>query len=148
MSAKFCYYCSIVATVVLIAAMVGLYQLHALFSDLPQVLVLQSVAVILMGWARLSFGRRSFYFAADSQAEKLVTQGAYQFMRHPIYTAIGLFAGAGVAAHFSVLNAILAGLVLLALLARVVCEEFCLQKQFPEYADYAKRTARFIPFVF
>lgn len=147
MSAKFCYYSSIVATVVLIAAMVGLYQLHALFSDLPQVLFFQSVAVILMGWARVSFGRRSFYFAADSQAENLVTRGAYRFMRHPIYTAIALFAGAGVAAHFSMLNAVLAGLVLLALLVRVVCEEFCLRKQFPEYEDYAKRTARFIPFV-
>ena len=147
MNARKSYILSRVATAVLIAAMVILYQRHALFSFALPIIALQTLAALLMVWARISLGRRSFYFAAAPLSEKLITTGAYRFLRHPIYSAIWLFAWAGVSAHFSLLNAILAAIVLIALLTRVFCEEFCLRHQFSEYHDYAKRTARLIPFV-
>jgi protein-S-isoprenylcysteine O-methyltransferase Ste14 len=139
---------SVVATVVLIAAMISLYRLNALFSTLPIVIALQVIALGLMFWARLSFGRRSFYFAAAPTSEKLMTHGAYKVLRHPIYAAIWLFSWAGVATHLSVLTLILALVILATLLIRIFCEEWCLRRQFSDYADYSKRTARLIPFIF
>lgn len=147
MNQRTSHFLSIFATVVLIAATMSLYRLDALFSPSPIVIVLQVVAVALMAWARVSFGRRSFNFAAAPRTEKLVTEGAYKFIRHPIYAAIWLFSWAGVAAHISMINAILAVLVLVALMLRIVCEESCLRQQFPDYISYSKRTARLIPFV-
>lgn len=147
MSAKISHLLSIVATVVLIAAMIELYRLDALFSPNPFVIALQVIAFGLMAWARWSFGRRSFHFAAAPTAEQLVTNGAYKFIRHPIYAAIWLFSWAGVAAHLSIMSVVLAMLVLASLLVRIACEEFCLQQQFPDYPAYSKRTARLIPFI-
>lgn len=138
---------SVVATMLLIAAMVGLYRLNALFSPSPIIIALQVAALALMLWARLSFGRRSFYFAATPTAEKLVTDGAYKFIRHPIYAAIWLFSWAGVAAHISVISVVLAILVLTSLIVRIACEESCLRQHFSNYPAYSKRTARLIPFI-
>jgi protein-S-isoprenylcysteine O-methyltransferase Ste14 len=147
MNQKTSHFLSVVATVILILAMVGLYQLDGLFSPSPVVIALQVIAVALMAWARITFGQRSFHFAAAPKTEKLMTEGAYKYIRHPIYAAIWLFSWAGVAAHISMINVILAVTVLAALITRIVCEEFCLRQQFPDYAGYSKRTARLIPFV-
>lgn len=147
MNQKTSHILSLVATVALIAAMIGLYRLDALFSPSPLVIALQVAALALMLWARLSFGRRSFHFAAAPTAEKLVTHGAYKFIRHPIYAAIWLFAWAGVAAHISVINVVLAVIVFASLIIRIICEESCLRQQFSDYPAYSQRTARLIPFI-
>lgn len=147
MNQKISHILSIAATVLLIVAMASLYQLDALFSSSPMVITFQIIAVALMAWARTTFGRRSFNFSAVPKTEILITEGAYKFIRHPIYAAIWLFSWAGVAAHLSFINVVLALTVLVALIVRILCEEFCLRQKFPEYSHYAKRTARLIPFV-
>lgn len=147
MNQKISHALSIAATAILITAMISLYRRDALFSPLPFVIALQMIAVALMIWARVSFGRRSFNFTAAPRTEKLVTNGAYKFIRHPIYAAVWLFSWSGVAAHISVSNVIFAVTVLVALIIRIGCEEFCLRQQFPEYVTYSKHTARLIPFI-
>lgn len=147
MNQKNSHFLSIAATVILIAAMVALYRLDALFSPSPIVVAFQVVAMALMAWARFSFGQRSFNFTAAPQTGKLITEGPYKFIRHPIYAAIWLFSWAGVAAHISMANVALAIMVLVALIMRIACEEFCLRRQFPDYMGYSKHTARLIPFV-
>jgi protein-S-isoprenylcysteine O-methyltransferase Ste14 len=147
MSQKNSHLLSIIATVILIAAMISLYQLNALFSPSLLVIMLQAIAIALMLWARVTFGRRSFHFSAMPTSEKLVTTGAYQLIRHPIYAAIWLFSWAGVLAHLSLTPIILAIIVLAALVIRIICEEFCLRQQFPDYISYSKRTACLIPFI-
>jgi protein-S-isoprenylcysteine O-methyltransferase Ste14 len=147
MNQKNSHLLSVIATVVLIVAMITLYQLDALFSAFPLVIALQTVAVALMTWARITFGRRSFHFSAAPSTEKLVTHGAYKFIRHPIYAAIWLFSWAGVAAHLSVISVTLAIVVFVSLIVRILCEEFCLRQQFSDYQAYSKCTARLIPFI-
>jgi protein-S-isoprenylcysteine O-methyltransferase Ste14 len=141
---------SILATLLLIATIVLLLARHALFARLPVALALQVLAVALMLWARLTFGTRSFHAAANPTAGGLVTHGPYRYWRHPIYAAILLFVWAGVLGRgvmpdgVTLLVAVLATVMLA---VRIQAEEQLLRAAFPEYAAYATRTKRVIPFV-
>ncbi|HEY4575030.1 MAG TPA: hypothetical protein VIJ26_13725, partial [Thermoanaerobaculia bacterium] len=75
----------------LVLAIVGLLYTHSLLGHGPVSIGLQAVAVLLMIWARVTFGMRSFHYAANPTEGGLVTTGPYRTMRHPIYAAILLF---------------------------------------------------------
>ena len=140
---------SILATAVVLIAVVWLLQRHALIGTGAVAIALQVVAVALMAWARLTFGRRSYHFAANPTAGGLVTVGPYRFWRHPIYASILLFVWSGVLSHaFNPLSFALAAVATLATGVRIAAEEQLLRSTFPEYAAYAGRTKRLIPFVF
>ena len=69
------------------------------------------VAFLLILWARVTFGRRSFHVVANPTEGGLVTSGPYRYIRHPIYAAICLFTWVGVAAHWSWSSALCGGLI-------------------------------------
>lgn len=140
---------SLVATMVLVVCVVVLFVRHALVAAAPIGIALQVLAALLMLWARLTFGMRSFHAAANPTAGGLVATGPYRYWRHPIYAAILLFVWAGVLSHGmpSLADVALAVLATGMTLVRVHAEEELLRVAMPEYADYAARTKRFIPFV-
>jgi protein-S-isoprenylcysteine O-methyltransferase Ste14 len=120
----------------------------ALLGAGPVTIAIQVIAVLLMIWARLTFGLRSFHAAANPTAGGLVTRGPYRWLRHPIYSAVLYFLWAAIAAHPS-RNSILVGLLASALLGvRMLGEERLLREMYPEYADYARHTARVLPYIF
>jgi protein-S-isoprenylcysteine O-methyltransferase Ste14 len=142
---------STVATIVLIVAIVLMFSRHELLARNPVGIVLQIAAVLLMIWARLTFGLRSFHAAANPTAGGLVTSGPYRYWRHPIYAAILLFTWAGILSHGvppSVPALLLGALATLMTAVRIQAEEQLLRATFPEYAAYAARTKRVVPFVF
>lgn len=139
---------SVLGYLLMAGGLVGLGATHALFSGAPAVIAFQGVAVALMVWARVTFGRRSFHAAANPTEGGLVTTGPYHFVRHPIYTAVVLFSLAGAAAHPSVAAGGLELLILLGALVRMLLEERLLRAAYPEYAGYAARTRRMLPGVF
>ena len=114
----------------------------------PVTIAIQVLAVLLMIWARLTFGLRSFHAAANPTSGGIVTRGPYRWLRHPIYSAILYFVWAGIAAHPSG-SSILVALLASALLGvRMVGEERLLREMYPEYAEYARDTARVLPYIF
>ena len=139
---------SILALLVMIASLVGLVFAHALFSRSPIAIGLQVCAALLMLWARLTFGIRSFHGAATPTEGGLVTTGPYHYIRHPIYTAIVLFVWAGVVANWSLGVAAMAAVASGGALVRMLCEEQLLVKRYPEYASYANATKRMVPYLF
>jgi protein-S-isoprenylcysteine O-methyltransferase Ste14 len=139
---------SVVGLLLMVAALFGLVATRSLFSRSPTIVAVQIAAVALVVWARVTFGRRSFHAAANPTEGGLVTTGPYRFMRHPIYTAVFLFAFAGALAHVSLTAAGLALLVFVGALGRMLAEERLVARRYPEYVDYAARTRRMIPFVF
>jgi protein-S-isoprenylcysteine O-methyltransferase Ste14 len=128
--------------------LVGLIATRSIFSASPLVIVAQVGALLLMVWARVTFGRRSFHFTADPTEGGLVTTGPYRYIRHPIYAGACLFTVAGAAAHGSCSTAALCGLVLGGALVRLRCEEVLVAARYPDYAAYAAKTRRMIPYVF
>ena len=131
-----------------VAGIVYLVLTRQLFSRAPAVLAVQVAAALLMIWARVTFGRRSFHATADPTAGGLVTSGPYRYWRHPIYAAILYFVWAGVLAHLSA-GSIAAALVVTAGLGvRMFLEEKLLRREYPGYQEYAARTRRVIPLLF
>ena len=142
---------SIVATLVLVAAVMLLLRQQTLLARHPIGRVMQGLAVALMLWARWTFGRRSFHAAADPTEGGLVTTGPYRYWRHPIYAAVLLFVWAGVLAQGTLpamLAVLLAATATVATGVRIHAEEVALRTAFPAYAAYARSTSRLIPFVF
>ena len=132
----------------MVAGILGLIATHSLFSTNLVVIAFQLAAVALMIWARITFGRRSFHFAANPSEGGLVTSGPYALMRHPIYAAVCYFAIAGALGNLPKATCGIALLVLFGAAIRIIFEERLLLQQYPEYAAYAKRTKRVVPFVF
>ncbi|HET6851269.1 MAG TPA: isoprenylcysteine carboxylmethyltransferase family protein [Pyrinomonadaceae bacterium] len=139
---------SILGLVVMIGALIGLYKIGVLFTAHPIAIALQVIAIALMVWARVTFGRRSFHAAANPTAGGLVTTGPYGIIRHPIYTAACLFGWGSIVVHWSLVSVALGILLLLGALMRMLCEEQLVKQKYPEYVDYAKVTKRMVPYVF
>lgn len=82
------------------------------------------------------------------EARRLVTDGPYRYVRHPLYLAEAVVL-LGIFLQFRSLPV---ALIVIAVLAfqflRMHYEEGVLRAAFPEYADYARRTARLIPGVY
>ena len=133
--------------VVLMLALAGLIWTRSLLGHGPVSLGLQVAAFLLMIWARLTFGVRSFHYAANPTAGGLVTTGPYRWVRHPIYAAILLFVWVGVAANGSLASAGLGVVATAMLFLRMIFEEALVRQRYPEYEAYARRTKRVIPFV-
>jgi len=138
---------SVLALFVLVAALAYLVSRGQLFGG-PVTTTVQAVAILLMIWARITFGLRSFHAAANPTEGGLVTTGPYHYIRHPIYAAVLLFFGAAIAAHPSWRNAGLGLIMFAALLVRMLSEERLVVERYPEYAEYARHTKRVLPGVF
>jgi protein-S-isoprenylcysteine O-methyltransferase Ste14 len=138
---------SILGYLAMIGGLIGLIALRAVLSPSPPVIAVQVAASCLMTWARITFGRRSFHAAANPTQGGLVTSGPYRYIRHPIYSGMCLFAGASILAHWSLASAACGILMAAGAAMRIYCEETLVVERYPDYAQYAARTKRIIPFV-
>jgi protein-S-isoprenylcysteine O-methyltransferase Ste14 len=76
---------------------------------------------------------------------RLVTEGIYAHIRHPMYLAVLLAMLAALAADPRVWRLGLWLALLAVLLAKAAREEGHLRERFPDYAAYATRTRRLLP---
>ncbi|HEV8432883.1 MAG TPA: isoprenylcysteine carboxylmethyltransferase family protein [Thermoanaerobaculia bacterium] len=107
-----------------------------------------ALGAALMSWALLSFHSWRFRAKLD-EGHQLATNGAFRLMRHPIYTGLTLLAlGSAIWAPTAI---IWSGFALIAIGSelRARSEEVVLKQAFGDaYVEYAKRTRRFVPFVY
>ena len=139
---------SILGFLVAGTALAGLLLLHHLFAKTAFLLAVQGAAVLLMIWARMTFGLRSFHAAARPSEGALVTNGPYRFWRHPIYASVIYFTWAGQIDAPAAVPLALALAATLGLFVRMLMEEHFLRQTYPAYADYATKARRLIPFVY
>ena len=84
-------------------------------------------------------------FGVLPEARGLVTRGPYGLVRHPVYLGeLGACAGLVIGAP-TTWNLLAAAVLLSAQLVRMRLEERALEREFPEYAEYAARTPRLFP---
>jgi protein-S-isoprenylcysteine O-methyltransferase Ste14 len=134
-----------------ISALSGTFLMYGLVffprRELSLSLELVSTALILIGTVgavvALSQLGRSFSLMAETR--RLVTSGAYRFVRHPLYlteeiAVVGLFIQ-----FASVSTVLLLAMQIAFQLRRMHNEELVLAARFPEYVAYRQHTARLIP---
>ena len=102
----------------------------------------------LVAWGFLSLGEALTPYPRPLDGATLRRQGAYRFMRHPIYTGV-LLGGFGWAIWWLSGYGALCALLLAVFIDRKARrEEIWLREKYPEYADYARRVKKFIPGVY
>src|SRR5579862_6665955 len=115
--------------------------------ELSSEVYLVSLLLIISGtsfaiWAGLVLGRS---ISILPEARRLVTWGPYAVVRHPLYLG-EIVALLGVTLQYwSVPALLLLGLLCAFQLQRMKNEERLLSQVFPEYRDYAARTAHLVP---
>ncbi len=115
-------------------------------SAAPELVVAgELVALLGCAWmlvAALALGR---CFGVLPEARGLVTHGPYQLVRHPLY--LGEFAAMGglLIASPSGRNLAAGAVFAVAQATRMRLEERALEREFPEYGDYAAGTPRILP---
>ena len=139
---------SLVAYLVVVAAVGGLILDRAIFATDWIGGGVQVLAAAIMVWARLTFGLRSFHAPASPTEGGLVTSGPYHILRHPIYASVLWFLWAAILSHPTLRDSLLGAVATGAVAVRIRAEETLLRRRYPEYAAYAARTRRVIPFVF
>lgn len=121
-------------------------------TPVPLPLSLQVTAVVLiivaalLGVTVLCWLGKSF--AIMPEARQLVTSGPYRLVRHPLYVVETIGMTAMLIQFFSLPGVALFVAYLAIQVGRAIFEEHILARTFPDYASYAARTARFIPFVY
>lgn len=140
-------YLSIVGFIALVLVIVALLTRGTLVAGNLILVGVQVAAVMLMIWARITFGRRSFHASATPTEGGLITSGPYKFIRHPIYASILYFIWAGVITHLSIVDIFLVLIGTAGAGIRIYAEETLIVSRYPEYLDYSAQTKRIIPFV-
>lgn len=115
----------------------------------PILLLIEFLGIGLGLWAIWTMRVGSFNITPDAKpGARLVANGPYRYIRHPMYLALLLTTLPLVVDHFS-LPRLAVWLVLLAdLLLKLSYEERQLSGQDANYTRYTERTKRIIPFVF
>ena len=100
-----------------------------------------SLAIYALRWLGRSF-------SILPEARKLVMDGPYRIVRHPLYVAEAL-STLGITLQLKQpLGILIATAIFLGQFARMGFEEEVLERSFPEYAQYRKRTFRVIPYIY
>ena len=139
---------SILALGIAIVGVLYLFEEQYIFSTNPVTIFIQLVSISLMIWARYTFGFRSFHAAANTTKGKLITTGPYHFLRHPIYAALIYFFWASVISYPFIETIVAVICITTGLFIRLILEEKFLVIAYDDYAAYAKRTKRIIPYLF
>lgn len=100
---------------------------------------------LILGFSALALGKSLTAHPIPGKNAVLVTDGLYRFVKHPIYSGLLLIGLSLTIAGGFFPHAIfyLALIVLLNYKARF--EERLLAARYPDYAEYAKKTGRFVP---
>ena len=110
--------------------------------------VLITVAVVCGVFGAAALGRNLTPLPLPSSRARLVRNGIYGLMRHPLYTAVmaGAFGWGLLWGSWPALVA--AGLLSPLLDAKARMEERWLRQRFTEYETYARRVRRFLPGIY
>lgn len=82
------------------------------------------------------------------KGSNLVTKGLYEYIRHPMYSAILLTCLAVLVDHLTFLRFVAYVLLLTVLVVKLRIEERLLEHKFPEYKEYKKKTKRLLPYIY
>jgi protein-S-isoprenylcysteine O-methyltransferase Ste14 len=109
---------------------------------------LQAIGLGLRVWSMRTLGRSYTRTLRTEDAQSVVDDGPYRYVRHPGYAgSLLIWTGFGLTSRSVPVVALVGGLVGAAYHRRVAAEERLLRRDLPGYAAYAERTKKLIPLV-
>lgn len=111
--------------------------------------VIFGVAAFLLGFAGLfALGDNLTPLPHPKEEGKLITTGAYRFVRHPLYSSV-IFLALAYAIWFMSLSHLVGVVVLLLFFDRKATqEEKLLTTKFPEYEEYRRSVKKLLPGIY
>ncbi len=114
---------------------------------LGYVLLVVGIGLDIIG--RLTLGKSYSETVRIRPDHKLITHGIYRFIRHPIYLGVVLFAFAAPLIIGSLVGLIIMTALVPLLINRIRLEERAMAVEFgQEYAEYARKTKKLVPYVY
>lgn len=112
------------------------------------IIILLGISVFIGAMAIWSMRKSAFSIFPDVHKNaKLIDNGIYAYLRHPMYLAVLIFASAMIIHNPFVITYSIFGILTINMFAKLLYEEKQLLRSFPEYSDYMTRTKRLLPFV-
>jgi protein-S-isoprenylcysteine O-methyltransferase Ste14 len=107
-----------------------------------------AAGIAIVAWASLQLGPSLTPLPDPKPGGIFTAAGPYRFVRHPIYSGVILAALGFAAATSSVPRFAMAIVLIVFFDAKSRYEERALRRTYPQYAEYARRTRRFLPFLY
>ncbi len=116
----------------------------------PPALALVGSAVILGAWTLIHNRPGNFNIHPEPRPSgRMVTGGPYRYVRHPMYSAVLLFAAAETLAYADPWKVVCSVVLAAVLAAKAMLEERRLRELYADYAEYAARVrSRLIPGIY
>lgn len=112
--------------------------------------VVSLILIILFGFYSYTSLKKELYspFVEPVENHKLVTIGAYKYIRHPMYTVFALAGLLLALSNFDLKTGAIFILLLIVLEVTAYKEERLLAEKDSNYREYQRITKKFIPFVY
>lgn len=132
-----------------LAALVGLTYTSSIpgLDSAADLVSFSGIALGLWSLWEMRFSKFSI-FPEVPKGATLVTTGPYAFIRHPMYTALMIYAVGRVMNNFSAWTVLYASFLVVLLRIKIEREEAFLMRAFKKYKEYTKTTSRLIPGVY
>jgi len=111
--------------------------------------VMLAAAVLLFTWSHVSLGTNWSVGVDSARGQRLITNGPYRWVRHPMYSSLFLMTAALLVATANPLAALPFTIAITAMYAdRVGAEERVMTRVFgDQYTQYMSRTGRLLPYL-
>lgn len=112
-------------------------------------LIIIGLSIVLVFWSIFTMKKSKLrIFPEPSLDATLITQGPYQFIRHPMYTSVLLGSFGLVLIYFNSTRATVFIILFIDLLIKLNWEEAMLKSKFEGYRKYCENTNKLIPFIY
>jgi protein-S-isoprenylcysteine O-methyltransferase Ste14 len=135
--------------IVQFGALIALALTGPIIARYPAFLAMEIAGLAVGVWAILAVRIRHVNVTPDvRRGSRLVREGPYRWIRHPMYSAILLGALALVLDELTPLRLVIYGVLLVNLIVKLTYEEQLLAAAFPIYSAYQEVSKRLIPFIY
>jgi protein-S-isoprenylcysteine O-methyltransferase Ste14 len=110
--------------------------------------MVQAFGILLIVWALIS--KKVYKHHHHHKLPKgyfFVTHGPYEIIRHPIYAGYLLIMSSLVQYNFELVRIIAFFILIAAIILKIIREEYTMNQEIKDYAEYKAKTKRLIPYI-